>query len=277
MEASRFDRISKLFARRRFAMKREATPGPADAGVRPAPEFLFIQTYRAGAIAPKVGGNGRYILTLEAGTGQTVYFSDRPDRVVGATPTTQFLNTLGFPDDNPPNAALVVEDGAGNTDVAVIELFEPVYDPVTRGVTYEVEVLGNWQDELKVGLSDAPIDPAALEPSFGTAHLFIDGLLDCPNADIVCQDDRSGQQYGTIPGSWIDNFCQVTSYDWDTLKRVCVPCTTPYETKTQGLGIMYAFWRQRCQEMFPACVNCHPSGWCQLDPGSASTCPDYHP
>jgi hypothetical protein len=60
---------------------------------------------------------GTHTLTLEHGLGQTVYFSDRPSRDVGATPTPRFLNTLGFSADNPPNAALIVD-----TEMGIVQL-----------------------------------------------------------------------------------------------------------------------------------------------------------
>jgi hypothetical protein len=190
MDARRFDRISKLFAQRR-AIAQEGTPTPPDQ-LDHAPELLFVQSFRAGAVAPKEGADGRYMLTLEAGSGQTVYFSERPDRVVGAHPTDQVLDRLGFPDDNPPNAALVFETAPGDTDVAVVELFSPVYDAATGGVTYEVAPLANWQTELEVGLQEAPADLVTVAPSFGAAHLFIDGLLDCPDGRIRCIDLNQG-------------------------------------------------------------------------------------
>ena len=39
--------------------------------------------------------------------------------------------------------------------MAVVELFSPVYDTTTGGMTYKVEVLANWQGELEVGLQEA--------------------------------------------------------------------------------------------------------------------------
>ena len=75
--------------------------------------MLFIQSFQSGSVVPKDGAEGRYTLTLEQGLGHTIYFSDRPDRIVGAPRPPQFLEGLGFPDDNPPNAALVVETADG--------------------------------------------------------------------------------------------------------------------------------------------------------------------
>src|SRR5215207_830875 len=214
VEPVRFDRIAKLFAGRRLSRREALTTSGAGlaaaslgalaaAGLSPAataqdatppapdaepnaghgPTMLFVQTYQSGSIVPTDGIDGRYTLTLEQGHGQTIYFSDRPDRIVGATDTPRFLEGLGFPADNPPNAALVVETAPGETDVAVVELFNPLYDPVSRGVTYEIEVLGNWQASLELALSEVPTDLAALAPSFGAAHLFID---DCPDEEVYC-------------------------------------------------------------------------------------------
>src|SRR5688572_25100143 len=233
MDATRMDRISKTLSRRSLSRRRALATGgaglaagalaaaglaaaqdpatsaaedatPAAGGSTPAPafdpaqkvDFLFVQTFQRGAIAPVDGTDGRYTVTLDGGTGQTVYFADRPDRTVGATPTPQFLEGLGFSADNPPNAALVIETAPGETDVAVVELFNPLYDPVTQGVTYEVEVLANWQVSLEMGFQEAPTDLAALAPSFGSAHLFID---DCPYETIYCMQPND-------PGTWGGTF-----------------------------------------------------------------------
>jgi hypothetical protein len=157
MDASRFDTVSKFFAHRRLSRReamiksstalaatalaatglartanaQEASPAAAEDADSGDVSFLFVQSFQAGSIAPKEGAEDRYTLTLESGAGQTIFFSDRPDRIVGAGPTAEVLDWLGFPADNPPNAALVVENGAGNTDVAVVELFSPVYDEAT--------------------------------------------------------------------------------------------------------------------------------------------------
>ena len=80
-------------------------------------------------------------MTLELGLGQTLYFGDRPSRDVGAVPTEQFLQGQGGADDNPPNAALVVDDGNGGTEIAVVELTNPLIDPSVPAVTYDVKVL----------------------------------------------------------------------------------------------------------------------------------------
>lgn len=276
MDANRFDSVAKFLADRRLSRRQamvdggvglaagalavtglartvaaqdatpvsagDATPAPEVGGSSTGPAMLYVQTFQAGSIAPKEGVEGRYTLSLESGIGQTIYFSDRPDRIAGAAPTGHFLANLGFPDDNPPNAALVVETAPGETDVAVVELFSPVYDEATQGLTYEIEVLGNWESSLEMGFSEAPTDLAAIEPSFGSTHLFIDGLFDCPDHDMVCYTDPSrhpgNSQIGVIPNADHDGFCVSRP------SALCYPCKSP-----DGGGT----WQDECNRRFSEC------------------------
>ena len=218
--------------------------------------MLFVQTFQAGSIAPKEGAEGRYSLSLESGVGQTIYFSDRPDRIVGATGTQEFLDTLGFPDDDPPNAALVVQNAAGETDIAVIELFSPVYDEGTQGLTYEIEVLENWAAELEMGFQEEPTNLAEIEPSFGAAHLFIDGILDCPDHDLICYPNGGRWQeggVGRIANADHDGFCVSGATFF------CYPCKSP-----DGGGN----WADECNRRFGDC-----NGNCTYYPGCTSIWP----
>ena len=164
MDPNRFESITKLFASRRLSRRRvvaeaatglaagtatvaglhmttaaqEATPLPhADHG----PAMLFVQSFESGSIVPKAGEAGRYTMTLDRGLGETIYFSDRPDRIVGSTSTAAFLNGLGFLDDNPPNAAILTHNPDGASTLAVVELFNPIYDEETATLAYDVSVL----------------------------------------------------------------------------------------------------------------------------------------
>jgi hypothetical protein len=284
METNRFDTIARLFAERKLSRRAALAKGSAGlaggalaaAGldraaaqdatpVPPSPaekvEFLFVQSFQRGSIAPKAGAEGRYTVTLEQGLGQTVYFSDRPDRVVGATPTDQFLRGIGFAADNPPNAALVVETAPGETDVAVVELFDPVFDPAGPGVTYDVAVLANWRASLELGFAEAPADLAALAPSFGPAHLFID---DCPDTDINCECIRDEKPFrrGVLP--LVSNVGMCWNYS------LCQPCE-PYGHTLPSYCATYDYWKQRCKEAYPTPgLLCKPSWswimppWCDV-------------
>ena len=192
METSRFDTIARLFAERRLsrASPRQGagglgagtlvTAGLAQAvsaqDATPAaetdhPSFLFVQSFGTGAIA--AAENGTLTLTADHLTGQTIFFSDRPERIVGTVPTEDFLGLdrapspsatpgssdaipeggIGFTPANPPNAALVFDSAGGSDapgDVVVVELINPTYDRATGQATYEITVLA---DETAVDLS----------------------------------------------------------------------------------------------------------------------------
>ncbi len=261
MDPSRFDAITKVFAGRRTRRQALAGAGglaaatlagglgrsaaqeatPAVASSPPAenegPVFLFLQAFQAGHIAAKDGDDGRYVLTLEQGLGHTVYFSDRPDRIVGATPTPAFLDGLGFPDDNPPNAALIVETTDGTTEVAVVELFSPAYDEATHTATYEVVVLAEWERTGEAGdsaFSGTAADLSAFGAGFGAAHLFID---DCPNGTIVCNAAQGG---ATVEqGRFTD-----AGYCWSWDSGCCKPCNPDPQ-----------YYPRLCNKTFPGCAN----------------------
>ena len=123
-----------------------------------------MQSFEGGTIAPKDGADGTYTLTLEHGLGQTIYFSDRPERIVGASPTPSSSPGSGFSPDNPPNAALVVDDGNGGTDIAVIELTNPAYDEASFTATYDATVLQDWERDAGMELPGGPGGPGCPGP-----------------------------------------------------------------------------------------------------------------
>ncbi len=257
MNPSSFDHIAKLFATHRTrrqaiaqagpglaagalaatgltptARAQEATPAPADPGDKTM--FLFLQSFQSGSLAPVVGAEDRYTLTLDQGMGQTIYFSDRPERLVGAVPTPRFLAGLGFLPDNPPNAALVVETADGQTEIAVVELFTPAYDEATHTATYEVAVLEEWEDALGVGLTQTPNDLAAFGDRFGAAHLFID---DCPDGLLVCEQfDQNGNLMGQGMAIRPVGAC------WNWGSACCQPCSG---------GMDANYWKDQCYQRFP--------------------------
>ena len=198
---------------------REATPDPLsdDATV------LFVQSATSGTFAANplagtptidsvsVGGGADYLLTLEGHTGNTIYFSDRPERIFGEAPTQAFLDGLGFQPDNPPNAALVTNDADGNEDILVVELLTPSYDADAGSITYGANILTAYEGSGLAHVAGRQRDED-LAPTFGEASLFID---DCP--DITnCYNDRL-QPVGLVPGGPI-GLCWV----WSEVS--CQPC-----------------------------------------------------
>jgi hypothetical protein len=261
MRGTTFDQMARLFAARRVSRHRALAQGGAGlaaAGVAaalipnaaaqdatPIPAFdpakkrtyLFVQSFQRGRVAAKAGAADTYTLTLEQGLGQTLYFSDRPDRDVGAAPTPQFLDGLGFPPDNPPNAALVVETAPGDTDVAVLELFAPAYDEATHTATYEVKVLRDWQRELEMGFTEAPTDLARLLPQFGAAHLFVD---DCADAPVVCTSTSTGREIGRFSAQEVGGYC----YNFPS----CHPCVPYYHDASPADA--WDWWTEHCSQTF---------------------------
>lgn len=268
MNPNRFDAVTRLFADRRLSRRtavsaslaagaaavagmgsaaQDATPeAPSETvampDVEPSSTQLFVQAFQSGSIAPLASDLGTHRITLDHGLGQTIVFTDRPSREVGTSPTPAFLDGLGFDDDNPPNAAIVIDVGDGTTDIAVVELFNPSYDEATHTATYDIAVLANWQNDLEFGFQDEPADLSNVAPHFGATHLFIDGCR--PGAyPCVWWNEGHPDTRGTlqnVPVTWW----------WDG--HGCVPDGTA-DTKT--LDEIHAYWNQKCNEAFPACEN----------------------
>jgi hypothetical protein len=224
-----------------LARAQDATPAPdtatLDEGIVAKTDFLFVQSFRQGSLVPITGeGPGGHTLTLEQGLGQTLFFSDRPNRVVGATPTADFLKGLGFSDTNPPNAALVMDAGLGDTDFAVLELFNPRYDVETSTATYDVHLLKEWEQTLGMSFSEQQAEQKYLHPEFGTAHLFIDG---CEDGVVECVRPADPP---FVAGEWsIVPYC----YSPD---EGCNPCVPPGAPNTFD-GIR-EYWTGYCNLAF---------------------------
>lgn len=213
---------------------------PTTTGAKPL-TFLFLQSFERGSLVPKPGTPGHYLLTLEQGLGDTVYFSDRPAKVVGTVPTQHFLEALGFTPANPPNAALVGQRDATHKDIVVVELFDPTYDAAANTLTYEVTLLADWH-KLDETFQQTPDDAQHLPRAFTAAHLFID---DCPDLPVTCcwyyrsadgLTDRCTQTFGQF-GPF--GFC----WEWSSLS--CRPCGQPDK----------AHWTQQCNATFPGCAG----------------------
>jgi hypothetical protein len=141
---------------------------------------------------------------------------------------------------------LLVETAPGETDIAVVELYNPSYDEATHTATYEVATLEAWQDDLALGLQDAPADLASLAPTFGTAHLLID---DCADGPVGCYADEGGgfgERVGTFDG-------QGMCYNY----LVCIPCE-PYGHTQPDRCSTLGYWAGKCAQSYSDCGNgCH--------------------
>lgn len=221
----------------------DATPAASPDATAGDKTFLFVQLADQGSWTPKPDEPGVYLLTL-IGTGeQTLFFSDRPDRIVGTVATDQFLDVLGFTPVNPPNAAIVVQTPEGTRDVLVVELFDPVYtrtfgDQGQEILTYDAKVLSAYQGN---GLEEwvPQADDDQLPQEFTQVSLFID---DCPGAG-GCYGrpyvDNQAVYVGPVPGGPI-------SMCWDATQGYCLPCS----------GASLSSLSRTCNETYPRyCVG----------------------
>jgi hypothetical protein len=104
-------------------------------------KFLFIQSAQSGSVSEVNDTTSN--LELNDVFDKTILFSDRPDRIVGSANTTDFIGNWSLGPDNfavdPPNAVLVVDDEIQQRqDYAIIELFNPQYDPEANTLRYDI-------------------------------------------------------------------------------------------------------------------------------------------
>lgn len=214
-----------------FAVLEIPAPG-ATAIATPAVEsakptmFLFLQSFETGSLMPVAGTPGHYTLTLRQGLGETVYFSDRPQKIVGTMPTPSFLEGLGFTPDNPPNAALVGHRSPTQKDVVVLELRNPRYDKSSNTATYDVTLLQDWQ-KLDEKFGQTPDDSKHLPRDFTAAHLFID---DCADSTYGCiRNGQNASKNAPTKSVGLVGFC----WDWGAV--TCKPCQDPATVCNQTL------------------------------------------
>jgi hypothetical protein len=103
---------------------------------------LFVVSGDAGSLKPVVGRGGDFELALR-GVGSVTSFSDRPvrrARDVSPARLVRDWGRLGFVDD-PPNAALVIDDAPSDRDVLIVELGRPRLVPSARAVRLRARVV----------------------------------------------------------------------------------------------------------------------------------------
>ena len=104
-------------------------------------KFLFIQGAQSGSVSEVNATTST--LELSDVSDKTILFSDRPDRIVASANTTDFIGNWSIGTNNfavdPPNAVLILDDEVEQRqDLAVIELFNPEYDPEANTLKYDI-------------------------------------------------------------------------------------------------------------------------------------------
>lgn len=253
MEAGKFDalvkQVSSMRSSRRNAIAAIAT-GIAAAAVGSSTqaqeatpvaesndqEFLFAQMADAGAWIPSPDEDDVFLLTLAGIGNQTMFFSDRPQRIVGTVPTERLFDVLQFTPQNAPNAAIVTHDATGARDVLMVELFDPTLtqslgdDPSTT-VTYKARMLDSDAGSNLQEWQSAQQDDR-LDPTFTDVSLYIE---DCVQL-IWC--NRDYHSWGPVPGGPID-LC------WNQHELDCVPCN----------GGQIQDYNDACNRTYPDCIN----------------------
>jgi|GEM_PF-6361664 len=132
--------------------------------------MLFVQTAASGTFAEE---DGSYILTLEGVSIQTIFFSDRPERVAGYMSTEDFVEEWGAGADsfaeNPPNAAITIMSAADSENNIIVELTDPQYDSDAMTLQYAASVLEGDDNGEFFAANDGQI-PA----EFDNVSVFID-------------------------------------------------------------------------------------------------------
>jgi hypothetical protein len=105
-------------------------------------KFLFIQGAQSGSVSEVNATTST--LELSNVSDKTILFSDRPNRIVASANTTDFIGNWSIGANNfavdPPNAVLVLDDEEQRQEIAVIELFNPEYDPEANTLRYDITV-----------------------------------------------------------------------------------------------------------------------------------------
>jgi hypothetical protein len=140
-------------------------------------QYLFSQDAKGGTFKPVPGHAGSYVLSLTGVNPAALYFSDRPNRIVGAVSVGRMLKGLFHKKGAPaPNAAVSTVTANGSTVLMGLELRKAKYDWKKHTLVYQARKLsqGKTQDRVK-GRTDTVL-PATL----GHTSLFVDTFYnDC--------------------------------------------------------------------------------------------------
>jgi hypothetical protein len=115
-------------------------------------------------------------IVLWGGKGLTTWFTDRPVRDAGTISTGLLIAGWSRGIDSfkadPPNAALVIHDSSGESQVYAMEILAPAYEPMSKTVAYQVRPLASgWP----VTAGKKTVHQLLEIPArFGSAVLFID-------------------------------------------------------------------------------------------------------
>lgn len=132
--------------------------------------FQFIQSSQSGSLSQI--NDTTYSLELNQVADKTISYSDRACRIIETIDTSKFISNWPNGENSfaidPPNAALIVLDNSdlaeSQQDIALVELFSPVYDEDVNALIYYVRPINGTLIDLPIefGQSTMIIDRARL-------------------------------------------------------------------------------------------------------------------
>jgi hypothetical protein len=156
----------------------DKSPNPPAVG-SDAPHMLFVQDATMGTAAR--ASNGTILLVLSGVDKNTLWFTDRPERNGGVMPTEAFMHMWDEGEDSfandPPNAALIVHQADGESDVFLVELSGPSYHAGPGIVKYYATPVASSEAFLAEHAADAQ-HGSEMPAAFGEVELFIDSWAD---------------------------------------------------------------------------------------------------
>lgn len=220
--------------------------------------YMFVQSASSGSLEPIAGKKGAFLLTLKGVAPSTIFFSDRPKRISGQSPTDQFLEGFSFSADNPPNAAVQVTAADNSQRVAVVTLASPRYDVAAGTLQYDVTLLPG--QKLPSGLHGSA--PAGnLPPVFNNVALFID---DCENVRVTCYAAECCPE-GVTPFENVANRCwpgercgtvKNMPTCWDQKRNRCGSCGAKPEAQICAKAM-----KECCARSNDRCWGCVTRNW----------------
>lgn len=153
---------------------------------------LFEQSAGSGLLKPLPDSPDTYELLLSDVPATLTAFSDRPVRQVATETVDAFVDewdARGFADD-PPNAAIILDEEKLSQNSIVAELSEPRYDADAKTLSYTAKLLDDTENPALAPAADSIDDSPPKR--LGRLHLFVDDAAGSTPHVMVISFDMSG-------------------------------------------------------------------------------------